>query len=59
VKGAAALARAKIEGGVTSACMAARASGGDGRMFTAFAGRLAAAFSDLMPEFQGELAANG
>ena len=59
VKGAAALARAKIEGGVTSACMAARAAGGDGRMFTAFAARLAAAFSDLMPEFQGELVANG
>jgi geranylgeranyl diphosphate synthase, type II len=59
VKGAAALARAKIEGGVTSACMAARASGGDGRMFTAFAARLAAAFSDLMPEFRGELAASG
>jgi geranylgeranyl diphosphate synthase type II len=59
VKGAAALARAKIEGGVTAACMAATASGGDGRMFTAFAARLAAAFSDLMPEFQAELAASG
>jgi geranylgeranyl diphosphate synthase, type II len=59
VKGAAALARAKIDGGVNSACTAARGAGGDGRMFTAFATRLAAAFSDLMPEFQGELAANG
>ncbi len=59
VKGAAALARAKIEGGVTSACVAARLAGGDGRMFTAFAARLAAAFSDLMPEFTGELAVNG
>jgi geranylgeranyl diphosphate synthase type II len=59
VKGAAALARAKIEGGVTSACMAARAAGGDGRMFTEFAARLAAAFLDLMPEFRGELAASG
>ncbi len=59
VKGAAALARGKIEGGVTSACVAARQAGGDGRMFTAFAARLAAAFSDLMPEFTGELAANG
>ena len=58
VKGAAALARAKIEGGVTAACIAARSAGGDGRMFTAFAGRLAAAFSDLMPEFTGELVVN-
>jgi geranylgeranyl diphosphate synthase, type II len=60
VKGAAVLARRKIEDGVTSACVAARAAGGDGRTFTAFAGMLAAAFSDLMPEFQAELAvANG
>jgi geranylgeranyl pyrophosphate synthase len=59
VKGAAALARAKIEGGVTSACLAAKSAGGDGRMFTAFAARLAAAFSDLMPEFTRELVVNG
>jgi len=57
VKGAATLARRKIEDGVTAACVAARASGGEGRLFTAFAGMLAAAFSDLMPEFQAELAA--
>ncbi len=59
VKGAAALARAKIDGGVASACLAARAAGGDGRLFTGFARGLAAAFSDLRPEFQGELAASG
>ncbi len=58
VKGATVLARAKIEGGVTAACIAARSAGGDGRMFTAFAGRLAAAFSDLMPEITGELVVN-
>ncbi len=57
--GAAALARAKIEGALISACAAARSAGGDGRLFTAFAARLAGAFSDLMPEFALELAVNG
>jgi geranylgeranyl diphosphate synthase, type II len=59
VKGAAALARGKIEGALLAACLAAGSAGGDGRMFTAFAARLASAFSDLMPEFTVELAVNG
>jgi geranylgeranyl diphosphate synthase, type II len=55
---AAALARAKIEGALLAACQAARSAGGDGRMFTAFAARLAGAFSELMPEFSLALASN-
>jgi geranylgeranyl diphosphate synthase type II len=58
VSGAAALARAKIEGALIAACGAAVNAGGDGRMFTAFAARLAGAFSDLMPEFTAQLAVN-
>lgn len=59
VRGAAASARAKIEGALVSACLAARSAGGDGRLFAAFAARLASAFSDLMPEFAVELAVSG
>ena len=55
---AAALARAKIEGALISACGASEAAGGHGRLFTAFAARLAGAFSDLMPEFTAQLAVN-
>jgi geranylgeranyl diphosphate synthase type II len=39
--------------------MAARKAGGDGGLFTAFATRLADAFSELMPEFAAELAVDG
>jgi geranylgeranyl diphosphate synthase, type II len=59
VNAAAALARAKIDGALTAARLAARSAGGDGRMFAAFTGRLAGAFSELMPEFTSELAVNG
>ncbi|WP_127077379.1 polyprenyl synthetase family protein [Rhodomicrobium lacus] len=52
---AAEIGRAKIEGGVGAAVAAAQAAGSDGRLFTAFASRLAEAFSELMPEFQGKL----
>ncbi len=56
---AAALARSKIEGALVTACGAAKSAGGDGGLFTAFATRLAGAFSELMPEFTAELAVNG
>jgi geranylgeranyl diphosphate synthase, type II len=59
VNAAAALARAKIEGALNTARVAARSAGGEGRMFTVFAARLAGAFSDLMPEFTVALAVNG
>ncbi|MBI4724993.1 MAG: polyprenyl synthetase family protein [Rhodomicrobium sp.] len=59
VDGAAALARSKLEGALTAACMAASKAGGDGGLFTAFATRLADAFSELMPEFAAELAVDG
>jgi geranylgeranyl diphosphate synthase type II len=58
VNGAAALGRAKIESALMTACNAASIAGSDGRMFTAFAARLASAFSDLMPEFTTELVVN-
>jgi geranylgeranyl diphosphate synthase, type II len=56
---AAEIARSKIEGALISAREAARSTGGDGHMFAAFAGRLAGAFYDLMPEFPAGLAAGG
>ena len=56
---AAALARAKIESALIAARAAAKSAGGDGHMFAAFAGRLAGAFYDLMPEFPVGLAASG
>jgi len=58
VNGAAALGRTKIEGALSTACNAAKATGGDGLLFRLFASRLASAFSDLMPEFRAELAVN-
>jgi geranylgeranyl diphosphate synthase type II len=58
VNGAANMARNKIEGALVAACGAAAKAGSDGRMFTAFAARLAGAFSDLMPEFSAQLAVN-
>jgi geranylgeranyl diphosphate synthase type II len=56
--GAAALACAKIESALTAARTAAKSAGGDGRLFAAFAARLAGAFSDLMPGFHAGLAVN-
>jgi geranylgeranyl diphosphate synthase type II len=56
---AAALARAKIESALIAARAAAKSAGGDGHMFAAFAGRLASAFYDLMPEFPASVAASG
>jgi geranylgeranyl pyrophosphate synthase len=56
---AAALARAKIEGALIAARAAAKSAGGDGNMFAAFAGRLASAFYDLMPELPASIAASG
>jgi len=56
---AAALACAKIEGALSAARAAAKSAGGDGRLFAAFAARLAGAFSDLMPGFATGLAVNG
>jgi geranylgeranyl pyrophosphate synthase len=55
---AAALARAKIESALIAARAAAKSVGGDGHMFAAFAGRLASAFYDLMPEFPASVAAS-
>jgi len=59
VKAAAELGRIKIVGGVGAAVEAAEAAGSDGRLFKAFTSTLASAFEDLMPEFQGQLVANG
>jgi geranylgeranyl pyrophosphate synthase len=56
---AAALARAKIESALIAARAAAKSAGGDGHMFAAFAGRLASAFYDLMPELPASVAASG
>jgi geranylgeranyl diphosphate synthase, type II len=56
---AAAFARAKIESALIAARAAAKSAGGDGHMFAAFAGRLASAFYDLMPEFPVSVAASG
>jgi geranylgeranyl pyrophosphate synthase len=56
---AAAFARAKIESALIAARAAAKSAGGDGHMFAAFAGRLASAFYDLMPEFPAGVAASG
>ncbi len=56
---AAALARAKIESALIAARAAAKSAGGDGHMFAAFAGRLASAFYDLIPELPASVAASG
>ena len=56
INGAAAMARSKIEAALLAACRAATSAGGDGRLFTLFASRLAGTFSDLMPEFTSQLA---